>query len=198
MLPSGWQRVFEPRVVAWFGVLAPLCAVTFIGTSILLSPWFSWTDNALSDLGISPVAPLFNSGLIITGFLVLILSITFARVERANRQGFAGAVALLVMSVSTVGAGVFTENMIELHIFFALLTFSSLIVSSVLLGLRFYAEETTKILGVLALLSAVASIITVAVLSQVVALPGAALYEVAIGVPSLPWFIALTLRLRKQ
>ena len=197
-LTGGWKSVFEPRVVAWLGILAPLCAVTFIGISIILSPWFSWRDNALSDLGISPVAPIFNSGLIITGFLVLMLSITFARVERENKQGFTGAVALLIMSFSTIGAGVFTENMIELHIIFSLLTFTSLIISSILLGLRFYSEETTKTLGILALLSAVASIITVAALSQIVALPGAALYEVAIGVPSLPWFIAVTLRLRKQ
>ena len=64
---------------ALFGILAPLVAIFFIAVSIILSPWFSWSRNALSDLGHSvdsEVAPLFNFGLLLCGFLIIHYAIT--------------------------------------------------------------------------------------------------------------------------
>jgi hypothetical protein len=59
-----------------FGIISPILAFILISLAISqASSWFSWTGNALSDLGVhKESAVLFNSGLIIGG----ILSIVFA------------------------------------------------------------------------------------------------------------------------
>ncbi|MEM3815231.1 MAG: DUF998 domain-containing protein [Candidatus Bathyarchaeia archaeon] len=60
------------KVVASLGIIGPGVAYIFICLSIYLSPSFSWYENALSDLGNSQkscVAPIFNFGLLASGFL---------------------------------------------------------------------------------------------------------------------------------
>ena len=160
-----WKRLFKPSIAAWFGIISPLCAAIFIGASIALSPWFSWTDNALSDLGVSPVAFIFNSGLVLTGILILIPAISIAILEKENKLGLTGAIMLLIMSISASCAGVFTERYYTLHLVFSMLTFTSLSLSSILLGTRFYLEKETQVLGILALSSAVVSITAVITLN---------------------------------
>lgn len=70
------------RIYSLFGVFGPLIAYISIGISIVFSPWFSWSGNALSDLGHSiksDVAPIFNFGLLITGFLTIIYAVKVFR-----------------------------------------------------------------------------------------------------------------------
>ena len=72
----------EERVCALFGVVGPLVAYISIGVSIMLSPWFSWENNALSDLGHavkSEVASIFNLGLLLAGFLIMVYAVTVFR-----------------------------------------------------------------------------------------------------------------------
>lgn len=72
----------EERVYALFGVVGPLVAYISIGVSIVLSPWFSWESNALSDLGHavrSEVASIFNFGLLLAGFLMMVYAVTAFR-----------------------------------------------------------------------------------------------------------------------
>jgi len=67
------------KICALFGVVGPLVAYASIGVSIALSPWFSWERNALSDLGHavkSEVAPVYNFGLLLTGFLLVVYAVT--------------------------------------------------------------------------------------------------------------------------
>ena len=55
------------------GFLAFIIPLTFIAIAIIKAPWFSILNNALSDLGHarkSNVAPLFNLGLSLGGFLI--------------------------------------------------------------------------------------------------------------------------------
>jgi len=68
---------WEDRIFTMLGIVGPLIAYICIGLSIHLSPYFSWHTNALSDLGHaqrSTVAPIFNSGLLISGFLTALYS----------------------------------------------------------------------------------------------------------------------------
>ncbi len=69
----------EERVYALFGVFGPLLVYISIIASLVLSPWFSWESNALSDLGhavTSDVAPIFNLGLFLAGFLLMLYAAT--------------------------------------------------------------------------------------------------------------------------
>jgi hypothetical membrane protein len=60
---------------ALFGLLGPLMAILFVIIAIIFSPWFSWWNNALSDLGHSvqsEAAPWFNFGLMLSGFIMIL------------------------------------------------------------------------------------------------------------------------------
>lgn len=92
------------RLLTWTGVAGALIGfvTTFLAT--LLSPTFSWTANALSDLGAPGAANpwLFNGGLIVSGLIALpfawILYVAARNaVERLGAGTFAGTVALLAL-----------------------------------------------------------------------------------------------------
>ncbi|MCJ7425319.1 DUF998 domain-containing protein [Candidatus Bathyarchaeota archaeon] len=69
----------DDKTLALVGFFAPCIVYLSIGVSILFSPWCSWQRNALSDLGHSvksPVAPIFNLGVLLTGFLTIVYAVT--------------------------------------------------------------------------------------------------------------------------
>ncbi len=69
----------EEKNCALFGVFGPLMVYVSILLSLVLSPWFSWKSNTLSDLGhavTSDAASIFNFGLLLAGFLMMIYALT--------------------------------------------------------------------------------------------------------------------------
>ena len=118
------------RKYAIFGVVGPLIAYLFIGVSIMLSPWFSWSDNALSDLGHavkSNVAPLFNLGLLLAGFFIAIYSITVLR-KHAKYTSYCMLTSALMLQL----VAVFDEVYGFLHFLVSLLLFVSLGFASII------------------------------------------------------------------
>jgi len=118
------------RNYALLGILAPLTAIIFISAAILLSPWFSWGSNALSDLGRSAdielmpkseVAPLFNFGLLLCGFLMILYSFTSFR-KHAKYTSYVLVIAAL--SLQLVAA--FDEVYGSLHFLVSVLFFVAL------------------------------------------------------------------------
>ena len=123
------------RNCALLGLLAPLIAIFFIAVSIVLSPWFSWGSNALSDLGRSAatdgaskseVAPLFNFGLLLCGFLIILYSFTSFR-KHAKYTSYVLIIAGLALQL----VATFDEVYGSLHflvsvLFFAALGFASI------------------------------------------------------------------------
>jgi hypothetical membrane protein len=203
------RKIFDPKIAVWFGIVAPLLAIISIGMSIALSPWFSWTDNALSDLGISPVAPIFNVGLIVTGILLVVFTISLIRVEWQKKVGVLGSLSLLSAGISTTCIGIFTEAYMGIHILFALSCFISLTVSLILFTLRFVRDSETRLFVGLTLLTIVLHIIVWFILSslyvsiliessEVLQSTPIALLELFIAFPFLPWYIALCLRLKRN
>jgi len=168
-MPVDLKKVFNPEVAMWFGIIAPICAVVFVGMSILLSPWFSWTDNALSDLGVSPAALIFNAGLVLTGILLSLFAIAVARTERGSCYGFAAAICFLCASLGVVGVGVFTEAFINLHLLCAMLCGFSFLLSCLLFGVGWAVKRgvsRSKILIALILLGVIGGVSGFIVLSK--------------------------------
>ena len=63
------------RVAGMCGMFIPVVIFTSLSVSIASSPWFTWTQHALSDLGIQEnTAALFNYGMIFGGILALVFS----------------------------------------------------------------------------------------------------------------------------
>jgi len=73
-----------------------------IFAATVLSPTFSWTDSALSDLGVAAdplVALLFNGGLVAGGFV----GVAFAFALRRHSRALAATYALSLLSMTLVG-----------------------------------------------------------------------------------------------
>ena len=124
------------RLMGLFGVLTPIVAFSCIGVAIALSPWFTWHENALSDLGAfsSPVWPIFNIGLVVSGALAMAFS--YGLMERLpERLSKIGALITLLGSLSLALIGVFSEDFGLLHIavsagFFFLVPIGMLVASA--------------------------------------------------------------------
>jgi hypothetical membrane protein len=131
------------KICTLFGVIGPLLAFVSIGVSIALSPWFSWEKSALSDLGHavnSGVAPIFNFGLLLTGFFLMIYAVKVLK-RYARWTGYS-----LVISAFTLQLiAVFDEVYGLLHLVVSILFFVSLGVTSL-----FYAVERKSYLAVAA------------------------------------------------
>jgi hypothetical membrane protein len=103
----------EERVYALFGVFGPLLVYLSIAASLALSPWFNWKTNALSDLGhavTSSAAPIFNLGLLLAGFLLMIYAATIFK-KHAKYSSF----CLLVSTFLVQLLAAFNEVYGSLH-----------------------------------------------------------------------------------
>ncbi|TFG31733.1 DUF998 domain-containing protein [Candidatus Thorarchaeota archaeon] len=117
------------------GFLGPVVSFTAIALAIIIQPGFSWSDNALSDLGswfrtdlgnyqiVSAI--LFNGGLIISGICILIFVISLVRQigdlpSQLSLLVFAGTAILLI------GIGTFSEDFHIMHYWTAVPFFLSI------------------------------------------------------------------------
>ena len=161
------------RYYALFGILGPLIAIIFIAVSIFLSPWFNWGSNALSDLGhsfTSDVAPLFNFGLLLSGFFMIFYSITSFRIHAKYTSYFLVLTGLTLQLVAT-----FNEVYGTIHSQVSVLFFVALGLASIS-----YIIEKRSVLAVAALGFGFVSWI----------LYGLEIYSVGIAVPEVASSIA--------
>ena len=112
------------EICALLGAVGPLIAYVSIGVSIALSPWFSWERNALSDLGhavTSQVAPIFNFGLLLTGFIIMIYAVSVLR-RYARWTSYSMVISAFMLQL----VAVFDEVYGLLHFVVSVLFFVSL------------------------------------------------------------------------
>jgi len=162
------------EISALFGVVGPLVGYVSIGVAIALSPWFSWGRNALSDLGHavrSGVAPIFNFGLLLTGFLIMIYAVTALR-GYARWTSYSLAISAFMLQL----VATFDEVYGLLHFVVSVLFFVSLIPTVIL-----YAIERKSYLAVL--------VFIIGLLSWV--FYGARIYSAGIAVPEATSTIAV-------
>ncbi|MGQ4870974.1 MAG: DUF998 domain-containing protein [Candidatus Thorarchaeota archaeon] len=113
------QRLTQmPNRDVLVGAVAPLVALICIAIAIAISPWFSWFDNALSDLGNYDngiiAAIVFNAGLVTTGAMLLVFLIQLLR----RTQDIFTRVGLFIFLVSVAFlalVGIFSENAGKIH-----------------------------------------------------------------------------------
>jgi hypothetical membrane protein len=119
----------KERHYAILGIVGPLMVYLSIAVSLVLSPWFSWKTNALSDLGhavTSNVAPIFNLGLLLSGFLLMIYALTAFR-KHAKYSSF----CLLVSAFLVQLLAAFNETYGSLHYGLAVPHFVMLSITSI-------------------------------------------------------------------
>jgi len=122
------------RLAGLCGVAAPAVAFSLIFLAISLSPWFSWSANALSDLGVGEAAWVFNSGLMAGGILTMVFAAGLLMTFRGRALGRVGAVLLFFDAVALFGIGLFSEAAGEIHSYFSVTFFVLFPISLFLLG----------------------------------------------------------------
>ncbi len=124
-------------------VLSYLLPLTIIFVAIALSPWFSFWDNALSDLGHclkSSVAPLFNLALVLAGFLItIVVSRCLYGVSRVK------TIILLYIGFTLILIGAFDEVYGKLHLFSSVMFFIGMIIYLVIYSVL---EKKWYVLGI--------------------------------------------------
>ena len=112
------KKVVYQRMGAVAGIAAPILAFTCIIVAIASYSAFSWTNNALSDLGIIPgiTGPLFNFGLYASGFLALNFA-AFGLFAYFGRSwvGKIGATAFAATTLALMAIGIFNESFSGTH-----------------------------------------------------------------------------------
>ena len=116
------------------GIVGPTSALLLIFIAVSRAQWFSWTDNALSDLGVSEVGYLFNSAVIFAGVLNFFFALGVNRAYGQDRLSRVGSIILILGGASLGLVGVFTEESPVIHGLVALGYFILFPVALILLG----------------------------------------------------------------
>lgn len=115
---SAPRNVVYQRLGASSGIVAPILGFICILSAIASYPQFSWTNNALSDLGIVPgiTGPLFNFGLLASGVLALNFAM-FGLFTYLGKSwvGKIGSAVFAAATVALIAIGVFNESFSPTH-----------------------------------------------------------------------------------
>lgn len=130
-MPAGKKML---RIAGLCGVATPAVAFTCIFIAISLSPWFSWSANALSDLGVGEAAVIFNSGLIAAGIFSMVFATGLWMTFKEHILGRGGAALFFTGAFALSGIGVFSEAAGVIHFYFSVTFFILMPFSLFLLG----------------------------------------------------------------
>jgi len=114
------------------GIFMPFAFLISILIAMLHSPWFKWTNNALSDLGAEGVSAFFfNNGLIIAGLLAFIFSLGLIKILSIKIGGYIIALG----SLALIGIGIFPITIFNLHYIASAIFFISLTIGLLIVGI---------------------------------------------------------------
>jgi len=130
------------------GLLAPIVAFTSIILAIITHPWFSLTDNAISDLGAINVEYnyILNYGLILSGVFGAIFSIGIYKIFKSTISK-TGSLLVLIGCIFLILIGLFPEGS-KPHYYVSVLFFAMTTLGIFLVGIgtigtdREYASTT--------------------------------------------------------
>lgn len=140
------------RIAGVCGIASQVIGLVSLLVAVSMSPWFSWTENYLSVLGVKGSATtLFNSGLILTGLLSLVFAIGLGKSFLSSRLlGQLGMVGLALGSVALSAMGIFPRSIDIPHNCASLAFFLFISLAIFLIGLRLITLSQ-KAWGVLSL-----------------------------------------------
>jgi len=193
------RKVAMQKIAGLCGIVGPLIAISSIALAISYSlSWFSWTENALSDLGAKGTAvALFNYGLIIGGLLSIIFAVGLMRVLWKSILGYVGTFILILADASLVAVGVFPETAGPIHAYVSVVFFTLLPISLLFIGasmIKGKSERNFSFATILIGVFAAASIATVIFIPM----KGVAIPEILASLSGSAWSIVCGIKLYKQ
>lgn len=195
-MTSVLKRLLEPNKAAFCGIVGPFYAFLSIMIAILFSyQWFTWTGNALSDLGhplLHPTSALiFNSGLIIGGIVTIFFVLGLAMNVRKNIIALVGTGMLLVATLALICVGVFNETFSPWHFIFSVTLFASMAFTLLIFGAAMAINKPTRWFGITTLLLGVVAASPWLLMSWA----HAAIPETISAVTAYVWILMMTARL---
>ncbi len=180
------------------GIVAPIVAFTCILTAIASYPEFSWTNNALSDLGIISgiTGPVFNFGLYCSGLFVLKFAAFGLFKYFGSWVGKIGALSFVATSLALMGIGFFSENVVPYHYLFSVAFFVLLPISLFIITAAFALKRQTK-MALFTLLTAVAAATPWILQFTIQYVSGVAIPEFASALAGSAWTIVLGYKMLK-
>jgi len=90
------------------GILGSVLALGMVFAVTVISPWFRWDTNALSELGVGEVSLVFNSAVVIGGVLNFIFALGARKYLSGRRVVRIGVALVMLSSVCLALVGIFT------------------------------------------------------------------------------------------
>jgi len=181
------------------GILTPIVAFTCIFLAIASYPEFSWTGNALSDLGVQEgvTAVLFNSGLIFSGILALIFASGLLIFLYNKLLGRIGAFILVLGALALIAIGIFPENVKPTHYYVSVAFFVLLLIAMLVIGATFLLMAKVK-MGLFTFLAAIVAVVVWVIQFPVRFIPSVAVPETVSALLASMWSIVLGFKMLKQ
>jgi hypothetical membrane protein len=178
------------------GFAAPVITLACVFLAVGSSSRFSWTENALSDLGVQgPVtAAIFNTGLVLGGVLFALFTVGLSIYVGKNLVGKAASALLFVASVSLIAIGLFNESFGYVHYLVSVAFFVSLPLSLAVFVAAFWREGKSRLSLFTLALAVVAGLVWGLELT-VQFVPGVAIPETISGVAGAVWVWTLSFSL---
>jgi len=162
------KNLLFQRLAGLCGILGSILPLVLVLSATVFSTWFSWNENALSELGVGEQAYLFNSAMLIGGALNFIFALGLYKYLGREKLVRAGVVSIMLSSVSLAIVGVFT---VDYHIPHGLAAFGYFVLSPI--GFLLIGSGTKEdIIRKLSFACGVAALLAILVLPVIVlALP---------------------------
>jgi hypothetical membrane protein len=114
------RKAIPIRLAGISGIIGSTLPLIMILASTILDKSFNWSKNALSNIGVSQLAWLFNSALVVGGLLNLMFAFGLRNYLSKAIWLKIGFSLIIVSSISLSLVGVFTENYSIVHALVAL------------------------------------------------------------------------------
>lgn len=187
------------KVSGTCGFLTPITAFALIFSAIASYPEFSWTDNALSDLGVveGTTALLFNSGLLISGALCFVFATGLFIFLKQRTVGKIGAFVFVLGSLALFAIGVFPENVRPTHYIVSVMFFTLLPIAMLIIAGAFWLMHKVR-MAAFTLLVAVAAATPWILYFTINYAPNVAVPEAVSAFAGAVWVVTLSGKMLKQ
>ena len=192
------RKMVWSKTAGVLGIISPIVAFTCILLAINYYPQFSWTENALSDLGVQEgaTAVLFNSGLIVSGVLALVFATgLFLFLNKTLTK--IGASIFFLTAAALIAIGVFPENAEPMH-YYASVTFFLLAPISLLVFTAHFLLMRKVRMGLFTFLVATISAAIWILYFAIQFVSGVAIPETVSALAASTWVIVLGCKMAKQ
>ena len=182
------------------GIVAPIVAFIFILTAIASYPQFSWTNSALSDLGVVPgiTSSLFNFGLLASGVLAFIFAI-FGLYTYFGKSwvGKIGSVVFAAATLALIAISVFNEHFSPTHYLVSVAFFTLAPIALFILTVSFWICHMRGFAGFTVAVG-IAAALPWLLLFGFNYVPGVAIPEFLSGLAVSVWVIVLGIRMLRS